>query len=532
MKKLFVLFAAISMAATAWAQRPYAKLTLSEPDYEIYTLTFLYGDHVPNGTDEWDVYSTTYDSYSNRAPWYEHSGRIFTVVFDESFRNARPLSCAYWLYGLSNLRSIEGLGNLNTSAVVRMDGMFSGCTYLPSLDLRTFDTSNVIDMSNMFESCNSLTSLDVSSFNTSYVQYMLGMFYGCRNLTTIDLSSFNTSLVTNMDRMFYECSNLTTLDLSGFNTTNVETMSQMFSGCNFLTALDLTSFDTSSVVDMSGMFQSCQRLRIIDLSSFNTSKVTNMNSMFKSSSSLLSIIVGDLWSTAKVTNSTDMFNGAYPEGEYGSSYSSSSYDKTTAHSNKGGRLAKKQSTVELNSVGGAYWATYCKSGYRQADEGTTVYIAIVDGSTVTLREVRNRIVSGAVILKRTIAGDVTLTSVISETNEDYYGNDLNGNSNSTAVLQSDYFDYYVLANEGGTLGFYKLNSYTKLAPFKAYIQLVKNTGAPSFLAFDNTNNNATAIDSTETPETIPAQVYDLQGRRVLQPTKGFYIINGKKVIVK
>jgi hypothetical protein len=30
----------------------------------------------------------------------------------------------------------------------------------------------------------------------------------------------------------------------------------------------------------------------------------------------------------------------------------------------------------------------------------------------------------------------------------------------------------------------------------------------------------------------PSAIYDLQGRRVSNPTKGLYIVNGKKVIVK
>ena len=33
-------------------------------------------------------------------------------------------------------------------------------------------------------------------------------------------------------------------------------------------------------------------------------------------------------------------------------------------------------------------------------------------------------------------------------------------------------------------------------------------------------------------EMINDKVYDLQGRRVAQPNKGMYIVNGKKMIVK
>ena len=44
-------------------------------------------------------------------------------------------------------------------------------------------------------------------------------------------------------------------------------------------------------------------------------------------------------------------------------------------------------------------------------------------------------------------------------------------------------------------------------------------------------NGTTGIGSLDT-EMERGEVYDLNGRRVLQPAKGVYIINGKKVIIK
>ena len=35
-----------------------------------------------------------------------------TVVFDESFKDARPVSCAYWFGGFEDLTKIEGISNL------------------------------------------------------------------------------------------------------------------------------------------------------------------------------------------------------------------------------------------------------------------------------------------------------------------------------------------------------------------------------------------------------------------------------------
>ena len=44
---------------------------------------------------------------------------------------------------------------------------------------------------------------------------------------------------------------------------------------------------------------------------------------------------------------------------------------------------------------------------------------------------------------------------------------------------------------------------------------------------------ATVVDGISTVETTAPNsdaLFDLQGRRVAQPTKGLYIVNGKKVI--
>ena len=69
------------------------------------------------------------------------------------------------------------------------------------------------------------------------------------------------------------------------------------------------------------------------------------------------------------------------------------------------------------------------------------------------------------------------------------------------------------------------------APFRAYI--VQTGAAPSRVLF-NLEGETTgigekvAVDS----ETADAPVYNLAGQRVAQPTRGLYIVNGKKIVVK
>ncbi|MBO4598460.1 MAG: BspA family leucine-rich repeat surface protein [Bacteroidaceae bacterium] len=204
---------------------------------------------------------------------------IMTVIFDESFKDARPVSCAYWFAGFNGLKKIEGIANLNTSKVTDMSFMFYGC-HVESLDLSGFDTSKVTNMGSMFEYCRSLESLDVSGFDTSNVTDMSEMFSGCV-LTSIDLSRFDTSKVTNMTCMFDGCENLKSLDLSSFDTSNVTEMGSMFENCNQLESLDLSRFNTSKVTDMVGMFSRCESMEKLDLSRFNTSQVTDMSRMFE-----------------------------------------------------------------------------------------------------------------------------------------------------------------------------------------------------------------------------------------------------------
>ena len=66
------------------------------------------------------------------------------------------------------------------------------------------DTSNVTKMQFMFNGMSNITSLDLSGFDTSNVTAMHYMFYGMRSLTSLDLSGFDTSNVTDMDRMFLD----------------------------------------------------------------------------------------------------------------------------------------------------------------------------------------------------------------------------------------------------------------------------------------------------------------------------------------
>lgn len=75
-------------------------------------------------------------------------------------------------------------------------------------------------------------------------------------------------------------------------------------------------------------------------------------------------------------------------------------------------------------------------------------------------------------------------------------------------------------NEAGTV-----------APYNAYINRPSNANAMRIVIGDG-EDIATGIMDVETGEVTIDQVYDLQGRRVQNPKKGLYIVNGKTVVIK
>ena len=243
---------------------------------------------------------------SGRPSWEGIATSVKMVVFDKSFAYVRPTSTYCWFYGMSQLKNLYGLGDLNTSEVTDMGGMFYGCRSLTYFDLRDFDVRKVTNMSSMFYGCTALKFVYLpagSSANTN----TSSMFSGCSSLESVNnLSEFDTSNVTFMGSMFSYCSSLTSLDVSTLNTANVTKMNKMFMGCSKLTSLNLINFDTHKVTDMEGMFQDSYGLK--------------------------AIYVGNNWNTETVTASSNMFAGCTSlVGGAGTAYDASHVDKAYAH---------------------------------------------------------------------------------------------------------------------------------------------------------------------------------------------------------
>ena len=91
-------------------------------------------------------------------------------------------------------------------------------------------------------------------------------------------------------------------------------------------------------------------------------------------------------------------------------------------------------------------------------------------------------------------------------------------------------DHYVLS--GGS-SFVWVKDAGVLSAGKCWIELIPSSVAHARRLSIVHEGETTGISTVKTTvDTKDAAVYDLQGRRVMQPTKGLFIVNGKKVVIK
>ena len=124
----------------------------------------------------------------------------------------------------------------------------------------------------------------------------------------------------------------------------------------------------------------------------------------------------------------------------------------------------------------------------------------------------------------------TYTIPVATTGTDYSAtNKLVAGDGSTITSGTGAGFNYVLGEEGGNAMFLLINSTSAVVPKgKAYLAL-DAAPAPGLNLFDD--EETTGVNEVKTQK-VAGEYFNLAGQRVGNPTKGLYIVNGKKVVIK
>ena len=273
-------------------------------------------------------------------------------------------------------------------------------------------------------------------------------------------------------------------------------------------------------------FENCDNLQSVTI----PNSVTNIDDeAFRRCTSLQSVTIPE--------SVTSIGNGAFAE--------CSSLQSVTINGNPKIRTYafwETPATVTMNltasQIGNDYWTTFYNDYNFQADENTTVYKATVNGSSLMLTEVEDKIVNSgtAVILKSSGKPVMTLTgSGSSDTN----GNDLRGISDRTLRTDvisnfSDVNTIYTMGNTSAGFGFHRYTG--EFVPAgEAFLPLYIDDEAmiESFIIVPSIVL-PTSIKPVSSDKDLQKQWFTISGARLGgKPSHpGVYINGNKKVMIK
>ena len=173
-------------------------------------------------------------------------------------------------------------------------------------------------------------------------------------------------------------------------------------------------------------------------------------------------------------------------------------------------------------------AFYDASNSYSVDAYTKVYVADTDpvGTTITLKAIEGIPTAVPVILHTSSSADNYKMTLTKETSTPYTYT----GTNLLTWTASAVSNKYRLGYGASGVGFYP---YSGTPASGAVILDVSSSVGAHELTIDFGENEVTAINEAKSQQpTANGQYYDLQGRKVANPSKGLYIVNGHKVIVK
>ena len=427
-----------------------------------------------------------------------------------------------------------------------------------------------------FQACSNLTS--IGNLLDKVTNIPIKAFYNCTALT--GEITLNAAITNIGESAFYECTN-SGLSLSFTNLTNAKIGYRAFRNCKGLKSIE----GTAASIGMEA-FRDCYNLTSIGNLLDNVTDIPN--NAFNGCSAL----PGNITLNAGINN---IGNYAFIDSGISNIYCLAARppkledvalgenalsvkvpsSAVSAYQSSWGRRYQEMTisagdpesvTTAANSGSTTHWATFSNTYSNselsvEAGKTLTLYNATVADGKLTLTErTGSKVAKGEAVLVKTDAETVSVTPLAKTDLEKAEDNDLLATPEYATILHSqDGCKYYRLTYNNATyktgLGFYlgvatvdgvkkTDGTYLNASPYKAYLKVtVEAATEPSTaklargFAFPG-DDETTGIECiTVTDESLHRNgnaegIFDLQGRKVSKPTKGVYINNGKKVIIK
>jgi hypothetical protein len=186
-------------------------------------------------------------------------------------------------------------------------------------------------------------------------------------------------------------------------------------------------------------------------------------------------------------------------------------------------------TAAINEYG---WATFVSDfdlDFSKAQEGLKAYaVTGHEASAITKDAVTSIVPAGTPLL---LNGDASTdyTIPVSLTTGTAPATNLLKAGTGASVAPESGKTKYALSVEGGVACFKKITTAREIPAGKAYLEFNETIEAREFFALDEETTGV--ADVRVKMADGRSEYFNLAGQRVAQPTRGLYIVNGRKVLV-